>query len=640
MKIMKRTKLTAIVLTSLMITSVIPFNVNAIRTTNVNTSVESSTNTESTETTAPPTVTEPTTASEQVTTEPTTASEQVTTEPTTVTEPTTADVTSKKPTTSAKTKISLNKTSKTLYVKQSFNLKPSIKNGKGKTTFKTSSKKIATVSKKGKITAKKKGTVTITVTNNKVKASCKVTVKNPKLNKKKVTLDKGKSTKLAVTGKVGKATFKSSNKKIASVSKSGNIKALKKGTATITVKANGIKLKCKVTVKVPDLFYKKVKIKYTYDKNVTLNIGQPAKKVKYTYTDNLMSLLTIDKLGYPVFNKGVSKKQWGKFEDKLLKIVNNPTYSVSDSKIIKFDSAKKKVIPVSKGKATLYIKLGNQTLKQKYNITKVSETTFKGKKYKAVYSDKEAYKIAKDIFYNYTLKGNESPYEGVVCFYKDNLFEYVRKKARANCGNEKNLAYFAISPDDISIWQGFHFDSDADNNLGVNVYDICDDAKNLKLAKDLYTEAQRIFKQIDIEKYDSPIEKLFALNHWMKTYCKYDDKYLDIGGNAKYIILNHTGVCSNYANATVYFCTLLNIPCVYITGPGHAWNAINYEGKWYHIDLLWGLMYLGNSEIDQTDSHTSKFENEIGVKIDMQDENLLTKEEIAKYHNEIPWTFD
>ena len=442
---MKRTKLTAIVLTSLMITSVIPFNVNAIRTTNVNTSVESSTNTESTETTAPPTVTEPTTASEQVTTE-----------PTTVTEPTTADVTSKKPTTSSKTKISLNKTSKTLYVKQSFNLKPSIKNGKGKTTFKTSSKKIATVSKKGKITAKKKGTVTITVTNNKVKASCKVTVKNPKLNKKKVTLDKGKSTKLAVTGKVGKATFKSSNKKIASVSKSGNIKALKKGTATITVKANGISLKCKVTVKVPDLFYKKVKIKYTYDKNVTLNIGQPAKKVKYTYTDNLMSLLTIDKLGYPVFNKGVSKKQWGKFEDKLLKIVNNPTYSVSDSKIIKFDSAKKKVIPVSKGKATLYIKLGNQTLKQKYNITKVSETTFKGKKYKAVYSDKEAYPIIKDIFYNYTLKGNESPYEGVVCFYKDNLIEYTEKKARTEFDNGEALSYFIFFPNDI-CWYGVHY---------------------------------------------------------------------------------------------------------------------------------------------------------------------------------------
>ena len=132
---------------------------------------------------------------------------------------------------------------------------------------------------------------------------------------------------------------------------------------------------------------------------------------------------------------------------------------------------------------------------------------------------------------------------------------------------------------------------------------------------------------------------MFALNHWMKTYCKYDYTY-KTRRDAKNIILNHIGVCSTYANATAYFCSLLNIPCVYITGPDHAWNAIKYEGKWYHIDLLWDLMFLGNSEIDQTDSHTSKFENEIGVKIDMQDENLLTPEEIAKYHNEIPWTFD
>ena len=54
-----------------------------------------------------------------------------------------------------------------------------------------------------------------------------------------------------ITGKVGKATFKSSNKKIAIVSSGGKIKAKKKGTCTITVKTNGRTLKCKVKVKNP-----------------------------------------------------------------------------------------------------------------------------------------------------------------------------------------------------------------------------------------------------------------------------------------------------------------------------------------------------------------------------------------------------
>jgi uncharacterized protein YjdB len=48
---------------------------------------------------------------------------------------------------------------------------------------------------------------------------------------------------------VGKAKFTSSNKKIATVNSKGKITAKKKGTAYITVKTNGIKLKCKITVK-------------------------------------------------------------------------------------------------------------------------------------------------------------------------------------------------------------------------------------------------------------------------------------------------------------------------------------------------------------------------------------------------------
>ncbi|MCH5298852.1 MAG: Ig-like domain-containing protein, partial [Ruminococcus sp.] len=63
------------------------------------------------------------------------------------------------------------------------------------------------------------------------------------------TLKKGKKFTLKITGGVGKAKFTSSNKKIATVNKNGKITAKKKGKATITVKTNGMKLKCKITVK-------------------------------------------------------------------------------------------------------------------------------------------------------------------------------------------------------------------------------------------------------------------------------------------------------------------------------------------------------------------------------------------------------
>lgn len=75
-----------------------------------------------------------------------------------------------------------------------------------------------------------------------------------KLNKKKLTLNVGQSYTLKLKKgtrvyKKGKVKWSSSNKKIASVSKAGKVKAKKKGTAKITAKLSGKKYTCKLTVK-------------------------------------------------------------------------------------------------------------------------------------------------------------------------------------------------------------------------------------------------------------------------------------------------------------------------------------------------------------------------------------------------------
>ena len=135
-----------------------------------------------------------------------------------------------------------------LYVKQTAKVK-SMFSTKGKITYKSSNKKVAKISSAGKITALKKGTTTITATQKGVSRKFKLTVKKPKLNAAKKTLKKGKKFTLKITGKVGKAKFSTSNKKVATVSKKGVIKANKKGSAVISVKTNGLTLKCKVKVK-------------------------------------------------------------------------------------------------------------------------------------------------------------------------------------------------------------------------------------------------------------------------------------------------------------------------------------------------------------------------------------------------------
>ena len=152
----------------------------------------------------------------------------------------------------------LNKKSISLNVGKTYTLKAS--GTKGKITWTSSKKSVATVSSKGVVKAKKKGTAVITAKYGKKKLACKVTVKQPvksiKLNKTSATLKKGKSLTLKATISPSSAnnkavTWSSSNKKVATVSSKGVVKAVGNGTATITVKVkdgSGKKATCKITV--------------------------------------------------------------------------------------------------------------------------------------------------------------------------------------------------------------------------------------------------------------------------------------------------------------------------------------------------------------------------------------------------------
>lgn len=152
----------------------------------------------------------------------------------------------------------------TLKAGKTFTLKTNTTSGNLK--FSTSNKKIVTVSSAGKIKAVKKGSANITISlksNAKIKKVVKVTVGQPatrvKVNKSALTIKKGRSAVIKAT--VGpnttsnkKVIWKSSNSKIAKVSATGRVTAVKGGTVTITAVAadgSGKKAVCKVTVKAP-----------------------------------------------------------------------------------------------------------------------------------------------------------------------------------------------------------------------------------------------------------------------------------------------------------------------------------------------------------------------------------------------------
>ena len=146
------------------------------------------------------------------------------------------------------TSISLKSSSATLYLKKTTAIAATVVNGKGTTTYVSSKPSVATVDANGIVTAKKKGTAVITVTNNGVQKTFTVTVKNPTVKAKKKTIKVGKTTKIKVKNGVGKAKFKALNK-IAKVNSKGKVTGLKKGKAKIQVKVSGKKFVVKIKVK-------------------------------------------------------------------------------------------------------------------------------------------------------------------------------------------------------------------------------------------------------------------------------------------------------------------------------------------------------------------------------------------------------
>jgi hypothetical protein len=139
-------------------------------------------------------------------------------------------------------------------------LKVTVKPKKAKVSYKVSNKKVATVTKKGLVKAKKVGKTNVIVKAGSKKVTVKVVVKKIKKKVTKVTATKsitvavGEKQKIKTSVKPAKATLKtltfaSKNKKVAKVSAKGVVSGVKDGSTKVVVKAvDGSKKKATVAV--------------------------------------------------------------------------------------------------------------------------------------------------------------------------------------------------------------------------------------------------------------------------------------------------------------------------------------------------------------------------------------------------------
>lgn len=122
-----------------------------------------------------------------------------------------------------------------------------------------------------------------------------VTEAAPRISSSKLTMIKGQSRTLKITGlkKGQKISWKSSNSKIVAVNKAGKLQAKAKGSATITGTVSKRKYTCKVTVQAPKL----------NKTSITLKVGQTYQlklsgtNQKITWKSSNSKIVTVNKAG-------------------------------------------------------------------------------------------------------------------------------------------------------------------------------------------------------------------------------------------------------------------------------------------------------------------------------------------------------
>lgn len=122
-----------------------------------------------------------------------------------------------------------------------------------------------------------------------------VTEAAPRISSSKLTMIKGQSITLKITGlkKGQKITWKSSNSKIVAVNKAGKLQAKAKGSATITGTVSKRKYTCKVTVQAPKLNKTAVTLKV----GQTYQLKLSGTNQKITWKSSNSKIVTVNKAG-------------------------------------------------------------------------------------------------------------------------------------------------------------------------------------------------------------------------------------------------------------------------------------------------------------------------------------------------------
>lgn len=103
-------------------------------------------------------------------------------------------------------------------------------------------------------------------------------------------------------------------------------------------------------------------------------------------------------------------------------------------------------------------------------------------------------------------------------------------------------------------------------------------------------EVSQALQGISMEASD--YEKIQYVYEYIVNTVDYDLEAPD-NQNIYSVFAGKRSVCAGYAKAAQYLLERLGVPVIYVTGTAngqdtHAWNIVNCQGAYYHLDTTWG----------------------------------------------------
>ena len=109
--------------------------------------------------------------------------------------------------------------------------------------------------------------------------------------------------------------------------------------------------------------------------------------------------------------------------------------------------------------------------------------------------------------------------------------------------------------------------------------------------KKAYAKLLTLADELQLSKL-SDIDAILAAHDYLILNTSYDEATAASGSGgvshyAEGLLLHNTAVCSGYASVFSLLMKIAGVECEYVSNEGHAWNLVELDGEWYHIDVTW-----------------------------------------------------